>query len=181
METPSARTPTVKTPGASVTPADHVLGSTLPVHPRRSGWRAGAAAALVAAAVADLRAGRSPAAAVRALADLGGYDRPRGLAGAEELDRRLAATDVRTPVADVVSAFVHTLPASAAVGGPDPGEWVIRSVGEVPPLGAAGAVAERVRSAVGGRGGESGPDAVLAALWLGVVVLAARAADAAAR
>ena len=180
METPSARTPTARTPDATVTPADHVLGSTLPVHPRRSGWRAGAAAALVAAAVADLRAGRSPAAAVRALADLGGYDGPRGLAGAEELDRRLAATDVRTSVTDVVSAFVRTLPASAAVGGPDPGEWVARSVGVVPQPGAAGTVAERVRSSVGGRS-ESGHDAVLAALWLGVVVLAARAAHAAAR
>lgn len=122
-----------------------VVGATLPVHPRRAGWRAGAAAALIDAAVADLRAGRSPAATVLALADLGGYDRPRGLAGAEELDRRLAAaptgvravaaagTDTDALAADVVvGALLDTLPAAAVVGCPHPGEWVASSVDVVP-------------------------------------------------
>jgi len=137
----------VQTP--TVTPRT-VAAATLPVHPRRAGWRAGAAAALVDAAVADLHAGRSPAATVLALADLGGYDRPRGLAGAEELDRRLAValSGVRALAAagadtdalnadalaadDVVGALLDTLPAAAVVGCPHPGEWVASSVDVVP-------------------------------------------------
>ena len=132
-----------------------VVPPVLPVHPRRPGWRAGASAALVDAAVADLRAGRSPAAAVLALKDLGGYDVPRGIAGAEELDRRLAAalTGLRANAADVtdvdavdgcanarsaidadavVSALLDTLPAAAVLGCPHPGDWVASSVDVVP-------------------------------------------------
>jgi hypothetical protein len=63
----------------------------LPVHPRRGGWRSGAAESLVAFAVSELRAGRSPHRDVSALAQLGGGDLPFGLAAAEEIDRRLGS------------------------------------------------------------------------------------------
>lgn len=131
----------------------------LPVHPRRAGWRAGAAAALVASAVSELRAGRSPHRDVRALAQLGGGNLRPGLAAAAELDRRLAAAV--TPLMDdlllhracaaaacgpvdssallsedladvVVGTLFDSLPPHAVTGCPHPGEWVASSVDVVP-------------------------------------------------
>jgi hypothetical protein len=121
----------------------------LPVHPRRGGWRSGAAQSLVAFAVSELRAGRSPHRDVSALAQLGGGDLPFGLAAAEEIDRRLgsavaylsddlrsqrarsAASGVPATSADllddeladhVVGALFDSLQGGAVVGCPHRGE-----------------------------------------------------------
>ena len=131
----------------------------LPVHPRRGGWRTGAASALLSFAVSELRAGRSPQRDVLALARLGGGDLVPGLAAAQELDRRLAAalaylTDdlllhrarsaafdgpsaatalLPEELADVVVATLFdALPEHAVSGRPHPGEWVASSVDVVP-------------------------------------------------
>ena len=131
----------------------------LPVHPRRGGWRAGAASALLSFAVSELQAGRSPQHDVLALARLGGGDLAPGLAAAQELDRRLAAalahlTDdlllhrARSAAFDgpaaatgllpeeladvVVGTLFDALPAPAVSGRPHPGEWVASSVDVVP-------------------------------------------------
>lgn len=142
-------------PTTAPSPQTHLL----PVHPRRPGWRAGAAAALIAFATAELRAGRSPRRDVLALAVLGHGEMDRGVAAAEELDRRITAAvgrladelvlrrarasvfDAPAPdgslldddlAEDLLAPLFDQLPATALAGRPHPGEWVASSVDVLP-------------------------------------------------
>ena len=129
---------TTLTPTPAATPAAAAHG--LPVHPRRPGWRAGAAAALVAFAVSELRAGRSPRRDVASLAELGQGEMDRGVAAAQELDRRLAASLAAAgpvvldedQVDEVLTHLFGHLDERAVVGRPHPGEWMASSVDVLP-------------------------------------------------
>lgn len=140
-------------------PASLPAAQALPVHPRRPGWRAGAAAALVAFATSELRAGRSPHRDVCSLAELGHGEMDRGVVAAEELDRRLVAAvasladdlalrrasssvfDTLPPgaapldddqVDELLAPLFDHLGADALADLPHPGEWVASSVDVLP-------------------------------------------------